>query len=277
MTETIIKLGVFDEYTRKHRFTIILKKIILDKPYYIRCNEKGDLIDLRKGQSYVDFDLSTNKLKQVKGFYDISISESKSFDDKCYVKLPTKFNYNLTTVLQIARKTISSNIVFVSIHDGSVVTHWKYPPWEIENKIHDTSNWHVSSCIAHTFITEDLLGRDIPIPSSVFEQIKAREDRERKKQSRIKLFETFILPGLDIEGIEYDKDAQAFQIYPDGAVKMFKKYFEEVIIPKFEEIGVQISIDDFNLGALHYRRKIPLKKVKLDNIDDIEQLLCEGE
>ncbi len=278
MTETIIKLGVFDEHTRKHRFTIVLKKIILDKPYYVRCDERGDAVDLRKGQSYADLDLSTDKLKQTKGFYDISISKSKSFDDECYVKLPTKFDYNLATVLQIAQKTISSNIVFVSIHDGYGMTHWDYPPFVRGNRIHDTSRWYTSSCSAYTFITEDLLGEDIPTPDRVFKQIKVRKDKERRKQSRIKLFETFILPGLDIEGLRYDTYDQAFYMGPNGIQNLIKKYIKEVVIPKLKEIGVQTNIDDFKAGSFMYcQYKLPLKKVKLDNIDDIEQQACEGE
>lgn len=280
MTETIIKkLGVFDEDTRKHRFTIVLKKIILDKPYHIRCNGKGESIDLRKGQRYAGFDSSTDKLKQAKGFYDISISKTKSFDDECYVKLPTKFDYNLATVLQITQKTLSSDIVFVSIHNGDVMTHWQYPPFVMENRIHDASKWYVSSCIAYTFITEDLLGKDIPTPDRVIKQIKAREDKERKEQSRIKLFNTFILPGLmDIEGIHYDTNDQVFYIEEDDIHNLIKKHIEEVIIPKFEEAGAQINIDNFEPRAFNYcHYRIPLKKVKLDNIDDIEQQLCEGE
>lgn len=273
MTEAIIKkLGVFDENTRKHRFTIGLKKIILDKPYHIHCDEDGNLVDLRKGKWYADIDPSTDKLKQVKGFYTIEISKSKSCDDKCYVKLPTKFDYNLATILQIAQKTISSNVVFVMAGCSEAgLTEWYYDRLVIKNNIHRTHHRYLSVGDAwDAFITEDLLGEDIPTPDRVFKQIKAREDRERKKQSRITLFETFILPGLDIEGIEYDRDDQAFRIWPGGAVKMFRNYIEEVVIPKFEEVGVQISIDAFNVQGLQYCRKIPLAKVKLDNIDDVE-------
>jgi hypothetical protein len=277
MTEAIIKkLGVFDENTCKHRFTIILKKIMLDKPYHIHCDEDGELIDLRKSKSYAKLSY-TDKLKQVKGFYTISISKSKSCDDKCYVKLPTKFDYNLATILQIAQKTISSKVVFVAAYDENEITKWYGYLSAIENKICIIQDWHLPVGYVYTFITEDLFGEDIPTPDRVLKQIKAREDKERKKQSRITLFETFILPGLDIEGIQYDRDDQAFWIWPDDAVKVFKKHIEEVIIPKLKEIGVQISIDEFNVQGLQYCRKIPLKKVKLDNIDDIEQPLCEGE
>lgn len=278
MTEFVIKkLGVFDEDKRKHRFTIILKKIMLDKPYHMHCNKEGESVDLRKGKSYADLDPSTDKLKPVKGFYNIELSKSKSFDDKCYVERLTKFDSNIATVLQIVQKTISSDIVFVTDASENGIIDWYYKRSVLENKTWAALYWDLSFSDTYAFITEDLLGEDIPTPDRVFKQIKAREDRERKKQNRITLFETFILPGLDIEGIEYDRDDQAFWIWPDDAVKVFKKHIEEVIIPKFKEIGVQISIDEFNVQGLQYCRKIPLKKVKLDNIDDIEQQACEGE
>ena len=52
---------------------------------------------------------------------------------------------------------------------------------------------------------------------------------------------------------------------------LIEKHIKEVIIPKFEEAGAQINIKDFEVGAFmccHY--KLPLAKVKLDNIDDVE-------
>lgn len=273
MTEIIIKkLGVFDKDTRKHRFTIVLKKIIFDKPYHVHCNEKGDLIDLRKGQSYVDVDPRTDKLKQAKGFYNIDISKSKSFDDECYVKLPTKFDYNLATVLQIAQKTISSNIVFLTDASEDGIIDWYYERSVLENEMWAITHWDLSFSDTYAFITEDLLGEDIPTPDRVFKQIKARKDKERRKQSRIKLFETFILPGLlDVEGIHYDTYKQRFYMDYEDIHYLIKKHIKEVVIPKFEEAGAHIDLKDFEVGAFMYcDYRLPLKKVKLDNIDDIE-------
>lgn len=272
MTETIIKkLGVFDENTHKHRFTIVLKKIILDKPYHVHCNKKGDLIDLRKGKSYADLDPNTDKLKQVKGFYNIDIIKSKSCDDKCYVKLPTKFDYDLATILQIAQKTISSNIVFLTDASEDGIIDWYYERSVLENEMWAIPSWDLSFSDTYAFITEDLLGEDIPTPDRVFKQIKARKDKERIKQSRIKLFETFILPGLDIEGFHYRKDTQKFYMDEYDVHCLIRKYIKEVVIPKLKEIGVQTNIDDFEAGAFMYcTYKLPLKKAKLDNIDDVE-------
>lgn len=273
MTEIIIKkLGVFNEDTRKHRFTIVLKKIILDKPYHMHCDKKGKSIDLRKGRSYADLDPNTDKLKPVKGFYNIDIIKDKSCDDKCYVKLPTKFDYKLATILQIAQKTISSNIVFVTDCSEAGLTDWYYDRMAIENDICCIPYWDLSFSDTYAFITEDLLGEDIPTPDRVFKQIKARKDRERKKQSRIKLFETFILPGLlDVEGIHYDTDKQRFYMDYKDIHYLIEKHIEEVVTPKFEEAGAHINIDDFEVGAFMYcDYRLPLKKVKLDNIDDIE-------
>lgn len=271
MTETVIKkLGVFDEDTRKHKFTIVFEKTTLDKPYYVRCNEKGELVDLRKTQSYVDFDLSTDKLKQVKECYDISIDNTRSFDDECYVKLPTDFKYDLATLLRIAQKTISSKVVFVTDIIGDDFYLYTSPPI-IQNVIH-TLPYRYTRYRSYTFITEDLLSEDIPIPNRAIKQIKAREDREHKKQSRCKLFETFMLPGLmDIEGFHYDTDNQEFCMDSDDIHCLIEKHIKEVIIPKFEEVGAQINIDDFEVGAfMHCHYTIPLEKVKLDNIDDVE-------
>jgi hypothetical protein len=103
-------------------------------------------------------------------------------------------------------------------------------------------------------------------------RIKARKDKERKKQSRIKLFETFILPGvMDIEGFHYNTRAQKFCIDEGDIHRLIKKHIKEVVIPKFEEAGAHINIDDFKVGAFMYcKYELPLEKVKLDNIDDVE-------
>lgn len=279
MTETIIKkFYVYGKDTHKHCYTIIFKKIMLDKPYYVRYNEKGDLVDLRKSQSYIDFNPSTDKLKQVKGYYETSIlwvnsSEEEDYYDMIYgydyyIKTPTKILLKNAMLLRIVRKIISSDVVFITRLAGRVF--FDHKRGSIENEMSDSSDDHILK-YTHTFITEDLLGEDIPTPDRAIKQIKARKDKERKKQSRCKLFETFILPGLlDIEGIHYHDYSKSFYIQSSDIVKLLKKHFEEVIIPKFKEAGAHIDLTDFNLGSLKYRCNIPLEKVKLDNIDDVE-------
>lgn len=275
MTETIIKkLYVYEKDTHKHAYTMVFEKIMLDKPYYIRCNEKGELVDLRKTQSYVNFDPSTDKLKQVKGYYAISL---KYTEHSCkrfyctehhdyYVKTSTTIPWEQSTLSRIIQETVSSNIVFIS----SFAEEEFYERQAlIKNEKSESSN-NFKLYGSYTFITEDLLGEDIPTPDRAFKQIKAREDRERKKQSRNTLFETFILPGLDIEGFHYCNYSKNFYMDASDAVEILKKHIKEVIILKSKEIGVQINIKDFNLGALQWRCSIPLAKVKLDNIDDVE-------
>jgi hypothetical protein len=125
---------------------------------------------------------------------------------------------------------------------------------------------------SYTLITEDLLGEDIPTPDRAFKQIRAREDKERKKQSRNTLFETFILPGvMDIEGFHYNTHAQKFYMDEVDIHRLIKKHIKEVVIPKFEEAGAHINIKDFKVGTFMYcKYELPLEKVKLDNIDDAE-------
>jgi sRNA-binding regulator protein Hfq len=267
MTETIIKrVGIFDEDTRKHRFTLIFKMITPDKPYYVRCDERGNVVDLRKGKWYANLSY-TDKLKQVKGYCAISISESKSCDDKCYAKTVSSclgFELDLATIKLIVQKLLSSNVVFI--------THYlaDYKKIPIPNDIDRTTElyperWHYS------FITEDLVGEDARLPNRIIEKMKALKDEAHKKQSKNTLFETFILPGLrDVEGIIYDTDSKAFYIESEDVQDLLYKHIIEVIIPKFKEVGVQINISDFNIGSIKYNCEIPLEKVKLDNIDDIE-------
>ncbi len=282
MTETVIKkLYVYEKDTHKHAYTMVFEKIMLDKPYYIRCNEKGELVDLRKTQSYTNFNLSTDKLKQVKGYYAISLEYTehscKMFycteHHDYYVKASTDIPWKHTTLPRIIREIISSNIVFMTKLGGDEFYERQAL---IKNEKSESSN-NFKLYGSYTLITEDLLGEDVPTPDRAFKQIKAREDKERKKQSRNTLFETFILPGLDIEGFHYGNYSKIFYMDASDAVKILKKHIKEVIIPKLKEIGVQINIDDFNLGALQWRCSIPLEKIKLDNIDDIEQQVCEGE
>jgi hypothetical protein len=276
MTETIIKrVGMFDEDTRKHRFTLIFKRITPDKPYYVRCDEKGNIVDLRKNQSYAKLSY-TDKLKQVKEYYKISISESKSCDDKCYAKIDFfgisyGFCFDLATIELIIQKLLSSNVVFITHY---LAEHKKIP---VKNDIDRITLLYPRLC-SYSFITEDLVGEDAPMPNRVIEKMKALKDEAHKKQSRSSLFEAFMLPGLrDVEGITYDTDYKAFYIESEDVQDLLYKHISEVIIPKFKEVGVQINISDFNIGSIKYNCEIPLEKVKLDNIDDIEQPLCEGE
>ena len=235
------------------------------------CNKKGKSIDLRKGRSYADLDPNTDKLKPVKGFYNIDIIKDKSCDDKCYVKLPTKFDYKLATILQIAQKTISSNIVFVTDCCEKGLTEWYYDRMAIENDICCIPYWDLSFSDTYAFITEDLVGEDARLPKRIVEKMKALKDEAHKKQSRSSLFEAFMLPGLrDVEGITYNTDYKTFCIKPEDVQDLLEKHIKEVIIPKFEEVGAHLNIYDFNLGSLKYSCDIPLEKVKLDNIDDIE-------
>ena len=269
MTETIIKrVGIFDEDTHKYRFTLIFKMITPDKPYYVSCDERDNVVDLRKGKWYANLSY-TDKLKQVKEYCAISISESKSCDDKCYAKTDLfgtslGFSLDLATIKLIVQKLLSSNVVFITPY---LADYKKIP---IPNNIDRTTalypeRWHYS------FITEDSLGEDAPMPNRVIEKMKALKDEAHKKQSRCKLFETFMLPGLrGVEGITYDTDYKAFCIESEDVQDLLEKHIKEVIIPKFKEVGVQINIDDFNLGSLKYSCDISLEKVKLDNIDDIE-------
>lgn len=276
MTETIIKrVGIYDKDTREYRFTLSFKMITPDKPYYVRCDERGNVVDLRKSQSYVNVS-HTDKLKRVKGYCETSISGSKSFDDKYYAKtssfsLSSGRSLDLTTMELIVQKLLSSNVVFIT----GELDRYKTAP--IKNWINRVRVLH-PQLYHYSFITEDLVGEDASMPNRVIEKMKALKDEAHKKQSRSSLFETFMLPGLrDVEGITYDTDYKAFCIESKDVQDLLEKHIKEVIIPKFKEAGVQINIDDFNLGSLKYSCEIPLEKVKLDNIDDIEQPLCEGE
>lgn len=274
MTEAIIKrVGIFDKDTRKYRCTLIFKMITLDKPCCVRCDERGNIVDVRKNKSFAKLSY-TDKLKQVKEYYEILVSNSKSFDDEYYVKTERSslgFSLDWTTIESIVQKLLSSKIAFI--------THYfdDYKKIPIENAIDRTTPlyleyWHYS------FITEDLVGEDARLPKRIVEKMKALKDEARKKQSRSSLFEAFMLPGLrDVEGITYDTEYKTFCIKPEDVQDLLEKHIKEVIIPKFEEVGAHISIYDFNLGSLKYSCDIPLEKVKLDNIDDIEQQVCEGE
>lgn len=272
MTETIIKrVGIFDKDTRKYRRTLIFKMITLDKPCCVRCDERGNIVDVRKNKSFAKLSY-TDKLKQVKEYYDISVSKSKSFDDEYYAKTGSfGFSLDLTTLESIVQKLLSSKIAFI--------THYfnDYKQIPIENAINRTTplyleDWHYS------FITEDLVGEDARLPKRIVEKMKALKDEARKKQSRSSLFEAFMLPGLrDVEGITYNTDYKTFCIKPEDVQDLLEKHIKEVIIPKFEEVGAHINIYDFEVGSLKYSCDIPLEKVKLDNIDDVEQQLCEGE
>lgn len=275
MTETIIKrVGIYDKDTREYRFTLIFKMITLDKPYYVRCDERGNVVDLRKSQSYVNFS-HTDKLKQMKGYYyNVSINSSKSFDDKCYTKVnPFNLTLDLTTIESIVQKLLSSKIAFIT---GIPNKEFNCPK-PIKNWI-DRITGVALEILVYRFITEDLIGEDVPMPNRVIKKMKALKDEAHKKHSRSSLFETFILPGLrDVEGITYDTDYKTFCIESEDVQDLLEKHIKEVIIPKFKEAGAHINIDDFNLGSLKYSCDIPLEKVKLDNIDDIEQQACEGE
>lgn len=277
MTEFVIKkLPVYNNNTHNHIFTIVFKKIMLDKPYYVRCNKKGNIVDLRKKQSYVDF-LHADKLKQITGYYDISMEDPKSnqyafdtyFTDRCYIKAPTKIMLNHTTLLQIAQQIISSKIMFISSFAGKDIS-WYIHPSVIKNEMCKSSDDHVLNR-PYTFITKDLLGEDVPMPDRALKQIKAREDKATKEQHRLESFEKFIAPTLEnIKGIEYSSYDQSFHMYIGDVQYILNKYIEEVIIPKFKEAGVQINIDAFKVYGAQVCRKIPLAKVKLDNIDDVE-------
>lgn len=276
MTETIIKrVGIFDKDTRKYRFTLIFKMITLDKPCHVRCDERGNIVDVRKNKSFAKLSY-TDKLKQVKEYCAISVSDSKSFDDECYAKTGSYgfslgFSVYLTTIESIVQKLLSSKIVFITHYFND----YKYIP--IENAI-DRSKELYPQRYDYSFITEDLVGEDARLPKRIAEKMKALKDEARKKQSRSSLFEAFMLPGLrGVEGITYDTDCKTFCIKPEDVQDLLEKHIKEVIIPKFKEVGAHINLDDFNLGSLKYSCDIPLEKVKLDNIDDIEQQVCEGE
>jgi sRNA-binding regulator protein Hfq len=268
MTETIIKrVGIFDKDTHKYEFTLVFKKITLDKTYYVHCDERGNVVDLRKNQSYVNFS-HTDKLKQMKGYYyNVSINSSKSFDDKCYTKVnPFNLTLALTTIESIVQKLLSSKIVFIT---GIPKAEFNCPK-PIKNWINCITGVALDMLV-YRFITEDLIGEDVPMPNRIIKKMKALKDEAHKKQSRSSLFEAFMLPGLrDIEGITYDTDYKAFYIESEDVQDLLYKHIIEVIIPKFKEVGVQINISDFNIGSIKYNCKIPLEKVKLDNIDDIE-------
>lgn len=276
MTETVIKkLGVFDVDTGKYKFTLIFKMITPDKPYYVRCDERGNIVDLRKNQSYAKLSY-TDKLKQVKEYCVISSSDSKAFDDKYYAKtgslgISFGFSLDLATIKLIVQKLLSSNVAFI--------THYlaDYKKIPINNDI-DRITTLYPQLYHYSFITEDLVGEDARLPNRIVKKMKVLKDEAHKKQSRSSLFEAFMLPGLrGVEGITYDTDYKAFYIESEDVQDLLEKHIKEVIIPKFKEAGVQININDFNLGSLKYSCEIPLEKVKLDNIDDIEQQACEGE
>jgi hypothetical protein len=269
MTKTVIKkLGVFDKTTRKHAYTIVFEKVEMFTRY-VHCNETGNIVDLRKSQSFASF-LPKDKLRPVKEYYEILTNKSKSFDDKCYVDINPRLADEIEWAIMepIIQKFLSSKVVFITDIDRDNFYERQAP---IENWMHKNL-WIYAGYTPWGFITEDLLGEDIPIPDKFIEQAKARKDKERKKQSRIKLFETFVLPGvIDIEGFHYNTYAQKFCIDEGDIHRLIKKHIKEVVIPKFEEAGAHINIDDFKVGAFMYcKYELPLEKVKLDNIDDAE-------
>lgn len=277
MTETVIKrLGVFDKTTGKYAFTIVFKKVELLNSHYARCNERGNIVDVRTKLSFANF-LPKDKLRPVKEYYAISANESKSFDDKCYIDFdPYCGSYiEWDTMAPNIQKLLSAKVVFMTKIGGDEFYKRRA---SIDNIMHKYLHMYIGYG-QRVLITEGSLGEDIPIPDRFMKQIKARDDKERIKQSRIKLFETFILPGLlDIEGLHYRKNAQEFYMDSGDIQNLIKKYIKEVVIPKFEEAGAHINIDDFNVGPFMYcKYEIPLEKVKLDNIDDIEQQAYEGE
>jgi hypothetical protein len=277
MTETILRqFGVYAKDTYEHRYTILFKKIMLDKPYYIRYNKINGLSDLRKTQSYVNFDLSTDKLKQVKGYYEVLIHDVKYSNKNCwiystngfYVKGSNDVSLSDFTLSKIVQEVDSSNVVFGSRLAGEYFLQRRAP---IDNEMDYTSD-RCSLVRPYMFITEDLLGEDVPVPDRAIKQAKAREDRKIKKQNRLKLFEMFIEPTLkDEESLSYYGYSQSFSMPYFYAEKVLKKHLEEVVIPKFKELGVQMSVDDFDLRLLTYHCDISLNKVKLDNIDEVEQ------
>lgn len=270
MTETVIKkLGIFDKTTGKYAFTIVFKKIEMLDPYYARCNETGDIVEVRPKLSFANF-LPKNKLRPVKEYYEISANQSKSFDDECYIDVDPYDGSHIDWAIMASsiQKLLSSKVVFATDIDGDKFYERRTP---MNNIMHKDLYMYIGYG-QRVFITEDSLGEDIPLPDKVIKQAKARKDKERKKQSRIKLFETFILPGLiDIEGMTYNTRTQEFCMDSGAIHNLIKKYIKEVVIPKFEEAGAHINIDDFKVGPFMYcKYELPLKKVKLDNIDDIE-------
>lgn len=270
MTETVIKkLGIFDKTTREHAYTIVFEKVEMLDPHYARCNETGNVVEVRTKRSFANF-LPKDKLRPVKEYYEISTDGSKSFDDECYIDVNHYDGYHIdwTVMASSIQKLLSSRVVFATDIDGDKFYERRTPINNIMRK--DLwLNIDYGQCV---FVTEDSLGEDIPLPDKFIEQAKARKDEERKKQSRIKLFETFILPGLmDIEGFHYNTRTQEFCMDSGDIHRLIKKYIKEVVIPKFEEAGAHINIDDFEVGPFMYcKYEIPLKKVKLDNIDDVE-------
>lgn len=270
MTETIIKkLGIFDKTTREYVFTIVFEKAILDKPYYVHCNEKGDIVDLRKKQSYVNF-LPTDKLKPVKEYYEVSANKSKLFDDECYIDVDTHYRYYIdwAAMASSIQKLLSSKVIFMTDIGGDRFLQRQAP---MENIMHRDLELSLSFT-TRVLIAKDSLGEDIPIPDRAIKQAKAREDKADKKERRNRIFETFVLPGLlDIEGFHYNTDNQKFYMDYRDIHHLIEKHIKEVVMPKFEEAGAQINIDDFEVGAFMYcDYRLPLEKVKLDNIDDVE-------
>lgn len=277
MTEAIIKrLGIFDKTTREYAYTIVFEKVEMFDPHYARCNETGNIVEVRTKRSFANF-LPKDKLRPVKEYYKISANKAKSFDDECYVDFdPYCGSYiEWDTMASSIQKLLSSKVMFMTEIGGNKLYERRTPM----NNIMHKNLWVYIGDEQCVCITEDSLGEDIPLPDKFIKQAKARKDKERIKQSRIKLFETFILPGvLDIEGLHYRKNAQEFYIESNDIQNLMEKYIKEVIIPKFEEAGAHINIDDFKVGPFMYcKYELPLEKVKLDNIDDIEQQACEGE
>lgn len=274
MTETVIKqFGVYSKSTHEHLYTIIFKMITPDKPYYARCNEKGFILDLRKSQSYVNFDLNTNKLKRVKGYYDISIwNVQRSREDNWiflndgYVKTSDNVPLSDCMLLDVAQKIVSSEVVFVSRICGENFSQRRAPT---ENEVNYASGRYLL-CRSYMFITEDLLGEEVPLPDRAVKQVNAREEKKLKRQNRIKLFETFLHPILENEdSLYYSEYRRLFSMPYAYAEKVLKQHLEEVVIPRFKELGVQMSVDDFDLRLLTFHCDISLNKVKLDNIDDV--------
>jgi hypothetical protein len=272
MTEAVIKkLGIFDKTTREYKFTIIFKKEGMFDSNYARCDEDGDIVDVRTNRSFAKLS-PKDKLRPVKGYYKISANKSESFDDECYVDIiPYYESYSYIdwdAMASSIQKLLSAKVVFITGYNEHDFYVRQTP---IDNVMY---NKHLRMYLGEqrVLVTEDSLGEDIPIPDRFMKRIKARKDKERKKQSRIKLFETFILPGvIDIEGFHYDRDDQKFYMDEVDIYRLTKKYIEEVVISKFEEAGAHMSIDDFKVGPFMYcKYEIPLENVTLDNIDDVE-------
>jgi hypothetical protein len=270
--DTIKQFKVYNK-DNEHTHTITLNKITLEKPYFARVNaDTGVILDLRKSQSYVKFDMHSEKLRRVNGYYEVSIyNESRGradcwmWGDGLYVKEPHKIpitDFKLEDV--ILKYATHSPVVFLTEYHGNHFGERRAPTpnnntrWRLENGITRCS----------ITITEDLLGEDVPLPNRAIKQAKTREDKINKAQNRIKLFETFIEPTLENEqSLCYYKYKHTFAMPYAYVEKILKQHVEEVVIPRFKELGIQMDIKDFDLRVLTYHCSVPLTKVKLDSID----------